>query len=79
MSFSNVFEKMEIVLGVNGLITALDDILADEEMLSDEEMKRLSDKALEILATARMREATRRCSNCDNDINCMNCEFFMGG
>ena len=75
---TSTYSSMEISIGIKEVITALDDILSDEDMVSDEDLKSLVDKALEILTVHRLRDATHRCMNCDDEINCANCDFFAG-
>lgn len=72
----NSFDKIELRLGVRQVITAIEDILSDVDMLDDETLDSLVSVAKKIQAEAYLRDATKTCTNCDLEINCANCENF---
>ena len=72
----NSFDKIELRLGVRQVIAAIEDILSDVDMLDDETLDSLVDVAKKIQSESCLRNDTKRCTNCDLEINCANCEHF---
>ena len=76
-SFCNTsFDEVTITLGVQEVVTVLDDILSDYDQVKPGDFEKLLDLAGEIQSIAVLRDAEKICMNCDDPRACVNCENF---
>lgn len=76
MSFNKTFNSVNIVLGIQEILSALDDVLADYDMIDAEQFEKILDMADAIQSIAIIRNAEKICMNCDDPRACVNCENF---
>lgn len=76
ISAGKIFENISISLGVEELLSAFDDVLSDADMLDDELFEKIKVFAGQVQAISLLRDAEKKCLNCDDNIACANCEVF---
>ena len=76
ISTSKTFDNIAVTLGVQEVLTAIDDILSDYDALTEEQFQKFLDIAGEIQSIAVLRDAEKICMNCDDPRACVNCETF---
>lgn len=77
ISLGEAFESVNVTLGIQEILTALDDVLNDVDVVSEKDFQKLVNMAHDILAAEVLRDADRQCRNCDQyGVTCENCDLF---
>lgn len=59
MSFNETFDSMNITLGIKEILSALDDVLSDHDMIDDEIFEKILDAANKIQSIVILRDAEK--------------------